>query len=107
MEVLAGAPTVTFKWWHFGEFTGAYVDKDGVAHQGTGEMINLIGLCIAKVSESLQITNLDVYYNPEDLVTPLVAKSMSEGDRPILPTDEVSKPAPVAGCASRRPSSMI
>lgn len=98
LEVLAGPPTVTFKWRHFGEFTGEYVDKDGVAHKGTGEMINLIGLCIAKVSESLQITSLDVYYNPEDLVTPLVAKSMSEGDRPILPTDEVSKPAPVAGC---------
>lgn len=78
LEVLAGPPTVTFKWRHFGAFTGEFIDKDGVAHKGDGQMINVFGLCIAKVTESLQVASLDVYYNPEDLVTPLLKNSPSK-----------------------------
>jgi len=93
LEVLSGPPTVTLKWRHFGTFTGVFVDKDGVEHQGTGEMVNLIGLCIAKVNDSLQITSLDVYYNPDDLVNPLIKNSPGE-ERPIVPEDEASRTAP-------------
>lgn len=89
LEVLAGPPTVTFKWRHFGEFNGEYIDKDGVTHKGTGEMVDLIGLCIAKVSETLQVESLDVYYNPQDLITPLVAKSRA---------DALKKPAMADSC---------
>lgn len=78
LEVLSGPPTVTFKWRHFGEFTGEFVDKDGITHKGTGELVSFIGICIATVTEALQITGLDIYYNPQDLITPLVAKARAE-----------------------------
>jgi len=100
LDVLAGPPTVTFKWRHFGEFTGTFVDKDGTQHKGDGELINVIGLCIAKVTDSLQITHLDVYYNPDDLIKPLLKNPAHCGEeRPIEPPEELSKPAPAAGCS--------
>lgn len=74
LEVLSGPPNVTFKWRHFGECNGEYVDSEGVTHKGDGEIVNVIGLCIAKVSDKLIIESLDVYYNPQDLLSPLVAK---------------------------------
>jgi len=77
LEVLSGPPTVTFKWRHFGEFTGEFVDKQGVAHKGNGSIINLIGLCIAKVDGNLTISSLDVYYNPDDLVAPILKNSVA------------------------------
>jgi len=73
LEVLSGPPTVTFKWRHFGKFSGVFTDKDGVQHQGEGQMLNLFGLCVAKVNSELQIESLDIYYNPRDLIDPLVA----------------------------------
>lgn len=101
LDVLCGPPTVTFKWRHFGTFSGEFVDKKGVSHKGNGEIVNVIGLCIAKVSDTLQIKSLDVYYNPEDLITPLMKNSACEDQIPVVPSDETSKPAPaaVAGCS--------
>lgn len=101
LSVLSGPPRVTFKWRHFGEFSGEFVDKDGVKHLGNGEMVSVCGLCIAMVTDALQITSLDVYYSPDDLVTPLLKNSThSKGDVRIIPTDEASKAesAPVQGC---------
>lgn len=71
LEVFSGPPNVTFKWRHFGKMTGTFKDKHGKEHKGNGEMLNIIGLCIAKVSEDLKIESVDVYYNPNDLVRPL------------------------------------
>jgi hypothetical protein len=71
LEVLAGPPNVTFKWRHFGKFCGTYTDRQGKKHTGNGEILNLYGLCIAKVTETLVIESLDVYYSPSDLLTPL------------------------------------
>eukprot|EP00931_Biecheleriopsis_adriatica_P001821 TRINITY_DN10228_c0_g5_i1.p1 TRINITY_DN10228_c0_g5~~TRINITY_DN10228_c0_g5_i1.p1 ORF type:complete len:232 (+),score=65.28 TRINITY_DN10228_c0_g5_i1:77-772(+) len=72
LEVFSGPPTVTFKWRHFGKMSGTYTDKSGKEHKGNGEMLNLIGLCIAKVNEELKIESLDIYYNPTDMIKPLV-----------------------------------
>eukprot|EP00438_Fugacium_kawagutii_P004821 Skav226388 [mRNA] locus=scaffold1631:52006:57687:+ [translate_table: standard] len=71
LEVFSGPPNVTFKWRHFGKMTGSFVDKHGKDHKGNGEMLNVIGLCIAKVSEDLKIESVDVYYNPNDLARAL------------------------------------
>lgn len=72
LQVISGPPTVTFKWRHFGKFSGVFTDKMGRKHKGTGEMLDLIGLCIAKVNSELIIETLDVYYNPSDLMDPLM-----------------------------------
>lgn len=103
LEVLSGPPTVTFKWRHFGHFTGEYTDNLGRKHQGNGAMMNLIGMCIAKVSDNLQITDLDVYYNPDDLLKPLSDPKMTKGcteGTPVLSNDELSSPVNSKGCSA-------
>jgi len=72
LEVYSGPPSVAFKWRHFGRMSGTYTDKSGKQHKGNGEMMNLIGLCIAKVNAELKIESLDIYYNPDDMIKPLV-----------------------------------
>eukprot|EP00929_Paragymnodinium_shiwhaense_P044399 TRINITY_DN2278_c0_g1_i6.p1 TRINITY_DN2278_c0_g1~~TRINITY_DN2278_c0_g1_i6.p1 ORF type:complete len:288 (-),score=58.52 TRINITY_DN2278_c0_g1_i6:353-1108(-) len=72
LEVMQGPPRVTFKWRHFGKFTGQWVAPDGTVYKGTGEMLNLEGICIAEVDKNLVIDNLEVYYNPLDQILPLL-----------------------------------
>lgn len=74
LEVHSGPPTVTFKWRHFGKMSGTFTDKAGKQHKGNGEMLNLIGMCIAKVNEELKIESLDIYYSPNDMIKPLLSK---------------------------------
>mmetsp|Transcript_116839 Transcript_116839/g.342138 ORF Transcript_116839/g.342138 Transcript_116839/m.342138 type:complete len:271 (-) Transcript_116839:325-1137(-) len=104
LQVLSGPPTVTFKWRHFGKFSGAYTDRKGNKFRGNGEMINVIGLCIAKVNEKLVIESLDVYYNPDDLLKPLTTMTRGgEDESPIGGFDEVEvKRVPEPGCCSTK-----
>eukprot|EP00930_Biecheleria_cincta_P081711 TRINITY_DN709_c0_g1_i5.p1 TRINITY_DN709_c0_g1~~TRINITY_DN709_c0_g1_i5.p1 ORF type:complete len:230 (+),score=47.03 TRINITY_DN709_c0_g1_i5:89-778(+) len=74
LEVYSGPPTVTFKWRHFGKMSGTFTDRNGKQHKGNGEMLNLIGMCIAKVNEELKIESLDIYYCPNDMIKPLLGK---------------------------------
>lgn len=67
LEVFSGPPTVVFKWRHFGKYTGVFTDKAGRRYKGNGQMVSIVGMCIAKVNMELQITGMDVYYNPEEL----------------------------------------
>jgi len=97
IEVLSGPPTVTFRWRHFGVFSGEFVDKSGCIHKGNGQLVSVLGLCIAKVTDELKVTSLDVYYNPEDLIRPLLLNSMAEG-RSVGPEGEELKPGGAQGC---------
>lgn len=73
LEVYSGPPTVSFKWRHFSRFPGSYVDKNGNTHKGNGKPFDLIGMCIAQVNDDLKIEKLDVYYNPNDMIDPLMS----------------------------------
>lgn len=98
LEVLSGPPTVTFKWRHFGKFTGTYTDKQGNKYNGNGDMINVIGLCIAKVSDTLKIESLDVYYNPDDMLKPLTAASAKDTTVSPVGGDEADSKTGPACC---------
>jgi len=75
LEVYSGPPNVSFKWRHFGKMTGVYTDnKTGKQYKGSGNMLNLIGMCIARVNESLVIESLDIYYRPDDMIDQLTGK---------------------------------
>lgn len=54
IEVLSGPPNVTFKWRHWGTFTGRYKE-----FEPTGETVEIIGLSIARVSDDLKIESLE------------------------------------------------
>eukprot|EP00933_Yihiella_yeosuensis_P055269 TRINITY_DN53_c0_g1_i10.p1 TRINITY_DN53_c0_g1~~TRINITY_DN53_c0_g1_i10.p1 ORF type:complete len:250 (-),score=63.92 TRINITY_DN53_c0_g1_i10:605-1354(-) len=72
LEVYSGPPLVSFKWRHFGKFSGVFTDKTGKQHAGNDKELNLYGLCNAKVNAELKIESLDVYYNPDDMIKPLM-----------------------------------
>lgn len=83
LDVLSGPPTVAFRWRHFGKYSGVFTDKRGVQHAGDGRLLNLLGLCIAKVNDHLQIESLEVYYNPSDLLDPLMQGEVVDPDAAI------------------------
>merc|ERR1711879_662006 len=72
LEVYSGPPKVSFKWRHFGKFTGQYTDTSGTTYKGDGRMIELIGHCVATLNDSVLITELEIYYNPSDQITPMM-----------------------------------
>jgi hypothetical protein len=87
IEVYSGPPTVPFKWRHFGKFSGKFVDVNGREYLGTNEMVNLYGVTVAIVDDNLLVRELKTYYNPDDMISPLMK-------RPAAPAA-----APSGGCA--------
>ncbi|AHJ30589.1 putative pathogenesis protein [Nodularia spumigena CCY9414] len=67
-EVLAGPPNVTFKWRHWGSFTGSYKD-----YKPTGETIEITGISIARVTEDLKIESLEHYFDNNAFLEKLTA----------------------------------
>ena len=68
VEVYSGPPAVTFKWRHWGEFTGSFKN-----HTGTGERIEIVGVSIAYVNDRLQIEKLEHYFDNSKFVSSLTA----------------------------------
>lgn len=67
-EVLSGPPNVTFKWRHWGTFTGQYKD-----YAPTGETIEVTGISIARVTEDLKIESLEHYFDNNAFLQKLTA----------------------------------
>lgn len=66
LEVLSPPPVVTFRWRHWGAFTGEYA-----GHAATGETIEMFGVSVARLDDDLKILDLEHYYDPNDLMRPL------------------------------------
>ncbi|MDJ0730524.1 MAG: ester cyclase [Crocosphaera sp.] len=58
IEVLSGPPNITFKWRHWGTFSGPYKD-----HQPTGDTIEIRGMSVAKVTDDLKILSVEHYFD--------------------------------------------
>lgn len=58
VEVLSGPPNVTFKWRHWGTFSGPYKD-----HVPTGEVVEVYGLSIARLNDDLKIESLEHFFD--------------------------------------------
>jgi len=58
LEVFSGAPNVTFKWRHWGNFSGSYKD-----YASTGETVEVVGMSIARVTEDLKIVSLEHFFD--------------------------------------------
>jgi hypothetical protein len=63
LEVLSPPPVVTFKWRHWGDFTGEY---NGFAP--TGERIEMFGISVAKLSDDLRLLDVEHYYDPNQFL---------------------------------------
>ncbi|HEY9693083.1 MAG TPA: ester cyclase [Oculatellaceae cyanobacterium] len=57
-EVFSGPPNVTFKWRHWGTFSGPYKD-----HAPTGEKIEISGMTVARVNDDLKILSLEHFFD--------------------------------------------
>ncbi len=63
LEVLSPPPVVTFKWRHWGNFTGEY---HGFA--ASGERIEMFGISVAKLSDDLRLLDVEHYYDPNQFL---------------------------------------
>lgn len=72
LEVYSGPPNVSFRWRHFGKFSGEFVDTEGTIYEGNGQMIEVVGLCMAKVNKDLKIEELQIFYDPATQIAPLM-----------------------------------
>ncbi|MEW6492874.1 MAG: ester cyclase [Cyanobacteriota bacterium] len=68
IEVLSGPPNVTFKWRHWGTFTGSYKD-----HAPTGERVEIVGMSIARVTEDLKIVSLEHFFDTSSFLGKLAS----------------------------------
>ncbi|PSB48502.1 SnoaL-like polyketide cyclase [Cyanosarcina cf. burmensis CCALA 770] len=68
VEVYSAPPVVTFKWRHWGEFTGHFKSYDG-----TGKTIEIVGVSVAHVNDRLQIERLEHYFDNSKFLQGLTA----------------------------------
>ena len=73
LDVFSGPPVVGFSWRHWGRFSGKY--KENV---GDGQTVQLFGFGVATVNESLQFTNIQVYFKPDEFLQALSASAPDE-----------------------------
>jgi len=75
IELYSGPPNVTFKWRHFGVMTDSFScpGLSGLVYraEATNKMVELYGMCVAKVTDDLKIQDLQVFYDPSQLFTQL------------------------------------
>ena len=68
IEVLSGPPNVTFKWRHWGTFSGAFKDRTP-----TGETVEIVGVSIARVTDDLKIVSLEHFFDTNSFLEKLTA----------------------------------
>ncbi|KAK6911256.1 hypothetical protein RJ641_023349 [Dillenia turbinata] len=63
ISVHSGPPLISYKFRHWGYFEGPFR-----GHAATGEMVELHGMGILKVDESLRTEDVEIYYDPAELL---------------------------------------
>ena len=69
LKVISPPPTVTFSWRHWAYFTGEYK-----GNKGKGELVEMFGFAIVKVSAELKIQDIKIFYEPESFIEVLEGK---------------------------------
>ena len=59
---------MSFTWRHWADWTGPYRDNPP-----SGERMQLIGTCLAKVNDQLKIVDLQVYFDPNPMLSRMTA----------------------------------
>ncbi|KAI1323969.1 hypothetical protein F5Y16DRAFT_424502 [Xylariaceae sp. FL0255] len=100
LEVYTEAPVVAFKWRHWGVFAGDYsgMNRAGehVKIKAHGRNVNITGVTVAYLSDSMQVTKLKTWFDPEELV-----RQMDPDNKAVM----TSLPdCPVTGLGSGDPS---
>ncbi|KAJ3703966.1 hypothetical protein LUZ61_007671 [Rhynchospora tenuis] len=67
MAVYSGPPVITFKFRHWGYMEGPFK-----GHAPTGEVVEMFGVAIVKVDEKLRAEDIEIYYDPGELLAGLI-----------------------------------
>ncbi|KVI10530.1 hypothetical protein Ccrd_011073 [Cynara cardunculus var. scolymus] len=71
ISVHSGPPVISYKFRHWGYFEGPFK-----GNAPTGEMVEFFGMGILKVDESLRAEDVEIYYDPADLISKLLKGSL-------------------------------
>ncbi|CAJ2659622.1 unnamed protein product [Trifolium pratense] len=71
IKVYTGPPEIAFKFRHWGFFEGPFK-----GHAPTGNMVQFFGLGTLKVDDALKVEEVEIYYDPAELLAGL----LSSGD---------------------------
>ncbi|KAK9807620.1 hypothetical protein WJX72_004488 [[Myrmecia] bisecta] len=75
-DVTSGPPRVSFKWRHWGTMTGKLVCPLGLGRtleaEPTFREVEIFGMCIVDLNKAYQITNIEVFYDPHQLLGAMV-----------------------------------
>ncbi|KAI0867946.1 hypothetical protein GGS24DRAFT_483812 [Hypoxylon argillaceum] len=89
LEVYTEPPVVAFKWRHWGEFRGEYsavnAAGEGVKVPANGRLIDITGVTVAHLNESMQVTKLKTWFDSDEMF-----RQMDPGNRAVR--------TPMAGC---------
>ncbi len=72
LEVFSAPPNVTFKWRHWGTFSGPYKD-----YAPTGETVEIVGMSVAQVTDDLKILRVEHFFDNS-----LFLKTLTAGKKP-------------------------
>ncbi|XP_052142799.1 pathogen-related protein-like [Oryza glaberrima] len=67
IRVYSGPPVITFKFRHWGHMDGPYK-----GHAPTGDKVEFYGVAVLKVDEQLRAEDVEVYYDPGELLGDLL-----------------------------------
>ncbi|KAL2980824.1 hypothetical protein AAZX31_13G251300 [Glycine max] len=90
IKVYSGPPEIAFKFRHWGFFEGPFK-----GHAPTGKMAQFYGLGTVKVDDSLKVEEVEIYYDPAELLGGLL--SGNHINHPIE-EDGTKTSAPSQGC---------
>jgi hypothetical protein len=78
VEVFSGPPNVSFKWRHWGAFTGRFKD-----FEPTGETIEVVGISVARVSDDLKIESVEHYFDTNAFLEKLTSGQKSSSNEKL------------------------
>ena len=67
IEILSPPPKVTFKWRHWGTFSGNYKN-----YSPTGERIEIVGISVAEITEDYKIVSLEHFFDNSSFLNKLI-----------------------------------
>ncbi|GJN17771.1 hypothetical protein PR202_gb04869 [Eleusine coracana subsp. coracana] len=102
LRVYSGPPVIVFKFRHWGHMEGPYK-----GHEPTGDKVEFHGVAVLKVDEQLRAEDVEVYYDPGELLGGLIKgpKMMSSEEErgEVALAERLSEAATVSASGADQP----
>lgn len=101
LRVLCGPPgPLLLQWRYVGKFSGTYKDSQGAAVQGRGQIVDIEGVCQARIGAEGRAENLELFYNVPGLISAMLTDAAAAADDAACPVTGRSGVCPVLGVRS-------